>query len=364
LNIKGDLRQSSSGAFPVIYNAARNVTINVDGDVSSSVGNANSAIVYTATTTNGIINVNGVFSTSSTLPVIDVTGSNHIITVNRRIETRSSASAIRVQSGGSNVRSTVQLGSPTLPITVISSGSGQLVLISNGATTASTTTDFSNVVYYYGDYASNSTKTNIVSPRIYISSSNITVATASGTTTITLPPSNITDPTPANTDVYVGIMYGNNNSKTGVLTTPSSSNVRSTITYSSGSIGATPSSIPGAVSMPPQNDVRFGVRYDTVPSGGAMIVPVASQVSASFGFESYNVSGSYSGSKTFWATPHNTMTTGVGALISQSLNVRAGSVTSSFIGLLDTNTSNTVTRLQSIAGVADVGNALTQSANI
>jgi hypothetical protein len=364
--ITGSLIETQTGKGVIrIASSATNTTLTINGLLRGSSGSlATAAPVIVNEGANSIININGdILATGSSQPIIDLNANGSILNCIGNIETRTSQSAIRIRGSATNF-TYVTLGSETTPINIVNSGSGAVLLVSNGTTLSASVDGLNTQVILYGNYSNTNVRNNIIAPRIYISSSNITFATASGTTTITLPPSNITDPTPTTTDVYMGVVYGNNNSKTGVLTTPSSSNVRSTITYSSGSVGATPSSTAGTVAMPPQNDVRFGVRYDTVTSGGAMIVPVASQVSASFGFESYNVSGSYSGSTEFWATPHTTITTGIGALISQSLNVRVGSITGSLIGLLDTDTSNTVTRLRSIAGVADVGNALTQSANI
>ena len=376
INIYGDVVGGVStqavAATGVILLASSYNTLNIYGNLynSSSTAAAGGVINVADTYVGNTINVYG----GPFRPITSINGTSVVTTLNtlrNNMETRAGSPLIRVISAaGPTVPNNIILGTTTTPLSMYNSGTGSLVISTTATAQVISTVDTTTTAFIYANptfqLTATGSKIMFNVPRIYISSSNIAIVTSSvaNGAPYAFGQSNISDPTPATTDVYVGVTYGNNNSKTGVLTTPSSSNVRSTITYSSGSVGATPSSIPGTAAIPPQNDVRFGIRYDTVPSGGAMIVPVASQVSASFGFESYNVSGSYSGSKTFWATPHVTMTTGIGALISQSLNVRAGSVTGSLIGLLDTNTSNTVTRLRSIASVADVGNALTQSANI
>jgi hypothetical protein len=376
INIYGDVvGGANSLAVPaggVINIASSYNTLNIYGNLynSSSTAAAGGVISVADTYVGNTINVYG----GPFRPITSINNNSVVTTLNtlrNNMETRAGSPLIRVISAaGPTVPNNIILGTETTPLSMYNSGTGSLVISTTATAQVISTVDTTTTAFIYANptfqLTATGSKIMFNVPRIYITSSNIAIVTSSvaNGAPYAFGQSNISDPTPATTDVYIGVAYGSNNSKTGVLTTPSSSNVRSTITYSSGSVGATPSSIPGIAAIPPQNDVRFGIRYSTVPSGGTMIVPIASQVSASFGFESYNVSGSYSGSKTFWATPHVTMTTGIGALISQSLNVRVGSVTGSLISLLDTDTSNTVTRLRSIAGVADVGNALTQSAMI
>jgi hypothetical protein len=339
---------AATGWLATLNNVARNITININGDITGS-SSANGLAIFSSNT-GSMINITGNIlspaGTSTTAHVVSLIAPYSSVNIVGNIETRGSSSAIAIAAGQPNYITIYGdiIGSATSPAISASIASDTEVLL-------------------YGNVRNSGSQNAIFAPKVYITSSALlTIATGSvvsATRSFFQQTSNYTYP--AEWDVYQNVSYGNG--QTGTMTVPSASNVRNAISYSSGS-SISINNTNGTCAIPSASHVRLGVLVDVAPTGGLMVVPIASQVSASFGFESYNVSGSYSGSKTFWATPHTTMTTGIGALISQSLNVRAGSVTGSLIGLLDTDTSNVVTRLQSIAGVADVGNALTASYNI
>jgi hypothetical protein len=348
LYIRGNISMTASAANMTAITLLNDMNVIINGNLTGSTAVAGSVVVRSAVT-GSTITVNGnILSTTNQLtsPIITTTGPWSVINVNGNIETRGSASAILINT--------------TNPNYVIVQGdiNGSSIGSAISASIASDTE-----VLVYGNVRNSGSRNAIFAPKVYVTSSALlTIATGSvvsATQSFFQQTSNYTYP--AEWDVYQNVSYGNG--QTGTMTVPSSSNVRNAISYSSGS-SISINNTNGTCAIPSASHTRLGILVDTAPTAGLMVVPIASQVSNSFGFESYNVSGSYSGSTDFWATPHTTITTGIGALISQSLNVRVGSITGSLIGLLDTDTSNTVTRLRSIAGVADVGNALTQSANI
>lgn len=331
------------------YASSRNNSITINGDVTGSTiaGSAiNSSIVGTQVTING--NVLMPATTATTAYIVQSTNNYTTVAVNGNIETRGSSSAVSFTGTAPNYINIVGniTGSPAAP-------------------TISTTVASDTEVLVYGNIRNSGSRTAIVAPKQYVTASaNLIIATGSIVSATQSFFQNISTVTyPAEWDVYVGKTYGDAITYTGTMTAPSASHVRSGSGYSSGSISAI-AATSGSCFIPSASHTRLGVLVNTAPTAGLMIVPIASQVSNSKAFDSYGATGTYSGSKDFWATPHNIMTTGIGALISQSFNVRAGSITGSLVGMLDTDTSNTVTRLRSIASVADVGNSLTQSAMI
>lgn len=134
---------------------------------------------------------------------------------------------------------------------------------------------------------------------------------------------------PADSDVKEGVQY-DNGTKTGKMRVPSYLDVRATVAVDSGS---------GAIIMPTEAQVQSGVTFD---SGSSK-------------------TGTYDGVAAFWGYSTASMTPGsIGGLITQSLDVRIGTITGSLISELDNTatTSNTVRRMQNAATVSTTGDQL------
>lgn len=357
INILGNIyaatsSNSNTSAYLIDMSKMYQSTLNIQGNVSASYLSTRYTI-YAPQTGSNINIVGNVFVPSassaiySTAPVTDITIIGNIIC-------RHSGSAVLLTYNNNLVTNYV-----TVTGNITGSTAGAAISSPTGSDTQ---------VLVYGNVCNSGSQMAIVASRIFVTASaNLIIATGSATSaTQSFFQQTDTTTYPATYDVYQGVSYGN--SQTGTMTTPSSSHVRSGSLYSSGSTSLI-TTASGSCFIPSASHVRLGVLVDVAPSGGLMVVPVASQVSNSLAFDSNGTRvGTYSGSKDFWATSLSTINampaTSIARQISQSLNTRAGSITGSMIDLLDTDTSNTITRLRSIASVADVGNALTQSANI
>jgi uncharacterized spore protein YtfJ len=139
---------------------------------------------------------------------------------------------------------------------------------------------------------------------------------------------------------------------TGTFVVPAPSNVRNTITYDTSSNGT--------MVVPSYLDVRSGVPVDS--GSGAIIMPIETQVQFGVTFDSgSSKSGSYDGVSAFWGYSTASMSVGsIGALITQSLDVRVGTITGSLVAELDNTASisNTVRRIQNAATVQTTGDQL------
>jgi hypothetical protein len=162
------------------------------------------------------------------------------------------------------------------------------------------------------------------------------------------------DTTPAPADVYVGVVYGQAQTKTGILTTPTVANVRSTVSYYAGTAGSTPSQQLGQCYMPHSSSVRTTVDYDVTTNltGGAMVVPTQNQVQWGVFFSTGSLTGSYQSVSQYWSTSSNSFTqvSSSGYLLSRSLDTTLGSIIASFVSDLNNinTTSNTIRRMQTV----------------
>lgn len=173
-----------------------------------------------------------------------------------------------------------------------------------------------------------------------------------------------TDTTPAPADVYKGIVYGQNNGKTGQLTTPKREDVRATASYSTGSAGSTPTLQTGQCYMPHSSSVRTGVNYDVTTNltVGAMVVPTQNQVQQGVFFSTSSLTGSYQPVSQYWSTSSTSFTqvSSSGYLLSRSLDATLGSISSSFVADLNNTViaSNTVRRMQNVHTTQSVSQSI------
>ncbi len=207
----------------------------------------------------------------------------------------------------------------------------------------------------------------IVGSRVYLTGSSI-----SSVQIKPYPNSNITmydesltvDTTPAEANVYKGVTYGNNNSKTGLLTTPNVADVRSNVSYYTGSAGSTPTSQLGQCYMPDSSSVRTTINYDVTTNltGGAMVVPTQNQVQYGVFFSTGSLTGSYQSTSQYWSTSSDSFTqvSSSGYLLSRSLDTTLGSITASFVADLNdvSITSNTIRRIQNIHTTQSVSHSI------
>jgi len=204
----------------------------------------------------------------------------------------------------------------------------------------------------------------VVGSRVYLTGSSVSSVQVKSypNSNIALYDSSTTpDNTPAIANVYKGVVYGNN--KTGVLTTPNVSDVRSIITYYTGSVGSTPTSQPGQCYMPHSSSVRFGApSYDSASTPGAMVVPIQTQVQYGVFFSTGSLTGSYQSTSQYWSTSSNSFTqvSSSGYLLSRSLDTTLGSITSSFVADLNNvnTTSNTIRRMQNVHTTQSVSQSI------
>jgi hypothetical protein len=153
----------------------------------------------------------------------------------------------------------------------------------------------------------------------------------------------------------------NGNGSTGTVQIPNRNDVRFGVSVDDGSGNTTT----GLMVVPSPNDVRKNIFVNTasisgVQATGSMIVPTVSQVRLGVLVDSG--SGTFQGISDFWNFLTSSITTpgSIGALITSSLNVKAGSITGSFIAELDntSSTSPTVKRLQNSSTVQTTGDQL------
>ena len=344
-----------------IYFAAGFNTLSITGSVRTTA--TQQAIFFNNTNLAGIVNILGnIDAPTSTGAAINI-GPNGGITINGNVAGGTLASAI-----------TFTNSSATLGITItgnVTAGSGVVPAISNtiavpitvtGTVTAGnnapgiTSTAAASLVTINGKIINTNGYMGVVSQRLVLTASaaqsaqwvyqdptnnNVTFQTATSTAN-----------PPAKEFVRSGVAVSNQGgADIGTFIVPGPQNVRNAISYDTSS---------GNMVVPSYLDVRSGVAVDS--GSGAIIMPVADQVQSGVTYDTNNsTTGAYDGIAAFWAYPTSSMSAGsIGALITQSLDVRIGTITGSIVAELDrTNTTSpTIQRLQNAATVQTTGDQL------
>jgi hypothetical protein len=242
---------------------------------------------------------------------------------------------------------------PTTPIII----NGNVTAGSGAPGISSTST---GLVTVYGNLFNTNGYLAVVASRLRVTgSAQWTVQNLAGANTILSATTYPAGTFPAATDVRLGT--DNGNGETGQVVIPSRNDVRFGESVDNGS-GVTTT---GLMVVPSSNDVRKNIFVNTasisgVQATGSMIVPTISQVRLGVLVDSG--SGTFQGISDFWNFATSSITTpgSIGALITSSLNVKAGSITGSFIAELDntSSTSPTVKRLQNTSTVGTTGDQL------
>jgi hypothetical protein len=225
-------------------------------------------------------------------------------------------------------------------------------------------------VYIYGSVINDAStgQTALTGTRFFISSSyvngtatQVKIKYQPQTTAIALQVSSA-DTTPAAADVYKGVVYGTGQTKIGSLTTPNVADVRSTVSYYTGSVGSTPTSQIGQCYMPHSSSVRVSISYDSASTPGAMVVPLQNQVQYGVFFSTGSLTGSYQSASQYWSTSSNSFTqvSSSGYLLSRSLDTPLGSISGTFVTDLNNTatTSNTILRMQNVHTTQSVSQSI------
>ena len=361
LNIRSSITGSSvtTGA-PIWISSTGTSNITITGSLKAT--NTGQVIYYNNTNLGGSINILGnIDASTSTGAAINI-GPNGGITINGNVAGGTLASAI-----------TFTNSSATLGITItgnVTAGSGVVPAISNtiavpitvtGTVTAGNntpgiiSTNAAGIVTVNGKIVNTNGYLGVLSQRLILTASatqaaqwvyqdstnnNVTFGTSAGSANY-----------PNVSFVRAGVDNGSGVGA-GTFVVPAPSNVRNTITYDTSSNGT--------MIVPSYLDVRAGVPVDS--GSGAIIMPVESQVQSGVTFDSgSSKTGTYDGVAAFWGYSTASMSAGsIGALITQSLDVRIGTITGSLVAELDNtaSASNTVRRIQNAATVQTTGDQL------
>jgi hypothetical protein len=276
---------------------------------------------------------------------------------------------------GGTVTCSIALTAYNVTSTLISGSSVNTTAVLQNTTTSSLTitgtvtagnnapgiisTNASSLVTVYGSIVNTNGMLGVLSQRLILSAS-AAAGTPSWTwqdttnNNVTFSPStaNITYPNPAAVRVGASGQTSTGTSN-GTLIVPEESNVREGVSYDN----ATKT---GTMRVPSHLDVRQGVAVDS--GSGAIIMPTAAQVQSGITFDSgSSKTGTYDGIAAFWGYSTASMSAGsIGALITQSLDVRIGTITGSLVAELDNtgSQSNTVRRMQNAATIQTTGDQL------
>ena len=364
LNIRSNITGSSvtTGA-PIWIQSTGTNNITITGSLKTT--STGQVIYYNNTNLGGSINILGnIDASTSTGAAINI-GPNGGITINGNVTGGTLASAI-----------TFTNSSATLGITVtgnVTAGSGVVPAISNtiavpitvtGTVTAGVnspgiiSTTSTGLVTVYGSIVNVNGFQGVQSQRLILSSSAATAMawtwqdTAGNNITYSPSTANITYPDPAAVRQGASGQTSTGTSN-GTLVVPAVTDVRETVSYDNGTKT-------GTMRVPSYLDVRSGVAVDS--GSGAIIMPTAAQVQSGVTFDSgSSKTGTYDGVAAFWGYSTASMSAGsIGALITQSLDVRIGTITGSLVTELDNTaiTSNTVRRMQNAATVQTTGDQL------
>lgn len=284
--------------------------------VQSNITGSNSPAIQTTGTTaaNGTYIINGNVTTIGQSPGIFST-SPITITVNGNV----TAGSISPGIASTTAAGLITVNGSIVNVNGFQGVQSQRLILSSSSATAMSWT-WQDPAGNNITYSPSTANITYPDPAAVRSGSTGTTSTGTGDGTLVVP---------ADTDVKESVQY-DNGTKTGKMRVPSYLDVRATVAVDSGS---------GAIIMPTEAQVQSGVTFD---SGSSK-------------------TGTYDGVAAFWGYSTASMTAGsIGGLITQSLDVRIGTITGSLISELDNtgSSSNTIRRMQNAATVHTTGDQL------
>ena len=342
--------QTNANAYGINMNGATQILTFV-GNIKGG-GSSTSAAIRCAGVAGQNITIIGNLS-GSTGPALQADNFGYILKITGSIIAQGTSTAVTLGNavtsfsisgsiiGGAGIGLSTSV--PTTPIIINGN-----VTAGSGATGISSTS--TAVVIVYGTLTNNGIYQAVSAQRLAISSPKITLRTTDGNDTDFTPQVGGSPNYPAVTDVRNTATV---NGVPGQVVIPSVNDVRFGVSVNTGS--AT-----GLMVVPSASDVRFGVLVNTGSATGTMYVPLASQVKYGVSVNTGSTTGSYVGPADIWSYATASLTTGVGKLIKDNLDVNVGSVSSSIMSELNKSGSSyaVVTRLQNTATVGTTGDQI------
>lgn len=359
LTLNSDLVTSAASC---VYLNSNTQTVRVIGNVtgsgvsaiSTSAGNTLNIIVTGSITTTGTaaaISHTGNATTVGSIAVLGNVNAGSSATNGGGISSTTNLSSITITgnvNGGPTSTGITHTGTGNITVTgTVTAGSGAPGIITSQAAT---------LVTVNGKIVNTNGYVGVVSQRLILTASATQAAqwvyqdplnnnVTFGITAATANP-------PAVQFVRRGVLNYTPGGLAGTFDVPAIYDVRNTVTYDTGS--------QGAMVVPSYLDVRTGQNVDS--GSGALIMPTEAQVQSGVTFDSgSSKTGSYDGIAAFWGYSTASMTAGsIGGLITQSIDVRIGTITGSIVAELDktSSISNTIRRIQNAATIHTTGDQI------